>query len=677
MGLQPIMDGVEVKLRAGGFMIPVKIEEMPNERLGLEFAFNRTLLGEVKSMEGARWHGHNGPENPNPRKIWSIKKTPRNFFQLQYLMYAGTEYDPYGMYDLKLNTSIFPTERYNHSKQATLKLFAHTPEMAAHLYQRRQCILAGEMGTAKTIACILALEQVKKEWESKYGKSTEGGPKLPRIIYVAPRAALKAVQREFVIWDCQMRWQMDFMTYEGLTKLVKDAESPEALDGLVLILDESSKVKNPQSQRSQAAKIVADRFRTCYPTDACIWLMSGSPAPKSPIDWWSQAEIARPGFLKEGDVHKFKNRLGIVVQASGLDGVTYPQLKSWRDDPKKCDICGESKEKHLVEIMEHAWVESKNEVDLLYRRLKGLVYIKFKKDCLDLPDKNYRIVDLKPSPNMVKVARLLSKTAKTTIEALTKLRELSDGFQYTEVKDGTESCPLCHGSGRAMVPESGEAINPNPYGINLPSDGPKLVDSECPNCQGKGEVTKYKRTHKEVACPKDEALVDLLDEYEDVGRVVIYAGFTASIDRCVKTCLRQKWCVIRVDQGKDVIYDENGKIIPMSDYLSMFQDHQSVYPRVAFVAHPGSAGMGLTLTASPVIIYYSNDFNAESRIQSEDRIHRPGMDVNRGATIIDLIHLPSDEKVLENLRKKRVLQSMTLGEVQKFIEADDNAPVER
>ena len=73
--------------------------------------------------------------------------------------------------------------------------------------------------------------------------------------------------------------------------------------------------------------------------------------------------------------------------------------------------------------------------------------------------------------------------------------------------------------------------------------------------------------------------------------------------------------------------------------------------------------MGLTLTASPTIVYYSNDFNAESRIQSEDRIHRMGMDVNRGATIIDIVHLSSDELVLNNLRNKRKLQSLTLGEM--------------
>lgn len=98
------------------------------------------------------------------------------------------------------------------------------------------------------------------------------------------------------------------------------------------------------------------------------------------------------------------------------------------------------------------------------------------------------------------------------------------------------------------------------------------------------------------------------------------------------------------------------------DALLRFQDRK-IDQRIVFIGHPGSAGMGITLTASPTIVYYSNDFNAESRIQSEDRIHRPGLDVNLGATIIDLIHLPTDIKVLDNLQKKRDLQSMTLGDM--------------
>jgi SNF2 family DNA or RNA helicase len=90
---------------------------------------------------------------------------------------------------------------------------------------------------------------------------------------------------------------------------------------------------------------------------------------------------------------------------------------------------------------------------------------------------------------------------------------------------------------------------------------------------------------------------------------------------------------------------------------------EAKYPRLCFIGHPQAGGMALTLTASPTELFYSNSFNGEARMQAEDRFHRAGMDTNRGATIIDLICLPTDKLVLDNLKRKRKLQSVTLGEV--------------
>ena len=47
---------------------------------------------------------------------------------------------------------------------------------------------------------------------------------------------------------------------------------------------------------------------------------------------------------------------------------------------------------------------SKNEVAYLHERLKGLVTIKHKKDCLDLPDKRYRKIICKPTASLCRVA---------------------------------------------------------------------------------------------------------------------------------------------------------------------------------------------------------------------------------------------------------------------------------
>ena len=61
-------------------------------------------------------------------------------------------------------------------------------------------------------------------------------------------------------------------------------------------------------------------------------------------------------------------------------------------------------------------------------------------------------------------------------------------------------------------------------------------------------------------------------------------------------------------------------------------------------------------------VYWSNSFKTEYRAQSEDRIHRKGMDENLGCEIVDLIHLPTDARVLEVIQANRKLELMTLGD---------------
>lgn len=425
--------------------------------------------------------------------------------------------------------------------------------------------------------------------------------------------------------------------------------------------------------------------------------MSGSPAPKSPADWYSQCEIARPGFIMEGDIHRFKKRLAVIVdRENGITGGSFPHLVTWRDDENKCAVCGEYEdselhsEEFIVLQTGHHFQKSRNEVSYLYERMKGLVLVKFKKDCIDLPDKTYRVIRCKPTNEIQRTAQLIAKRTAGAAKALTLLRELSDGFQYIETPDGTETCPCC--KGQKAIPQhvyigpgaidldaqiaSGIEVTNGPHILLEPQEFYKQdkyphywkeQNAACPECDGLGERTKYIRTVKEVKCPKDQILIDLLEEYDDVGRLVIYAGFTGSVDRCFNITKGQDWHIIKVDgRGWSTTLPD---VTDPQDMLKAFQD--KVVPRLAFIGHPGSAGMGLTLTASPAVVYYSNDFNAESRIQSEDRIHRPGMDANLGATIIDLIHLPTDEYVLENLKKKRDLQSMSLGQLNTILEKEN------
>ena len=70
-------------------------------------------------------------------------------------------------------------------------------------------------------------------------------------------------------------------------------------------------------------------------------------------------------------------------------------------------------------------------------------------------------------------------------------------------------------------------------------------------------------------------------------------------------------------------------------------------------------------------VYWSNSFKPEYRVQSEDRIHRKGMDENLGCVIVDLLHLPTDERVVDIIRENRKLELMTMGKITEGITWDD------
>jgi SNF2 family DNA or RNA helicase len=80
-----------------------------------------------------------------------------------------------------------------------------------------------------------------------------------------------------------------------------------------------------------------------------------------------------------------------------------------------------------------------------------------------------------------------------------------------------------------------------------------------------------------------------------------------------------------------------------------------------FVGNPATAGYGITLTEASLVVYYANDFNLETRIQSEDRAHRIGQKNN--VTYVDLISEGTiDEKIVKALRAKIDIGAKVLGE---------------
>ena len=70
-----------------------------------------------------------------------------------------------------------------------------------------------------------------------------------------------------------------------------------------------------------------------------------------------------------------------------------------------------------------------------------------------------------------------------------------------------------------------------------------------------------------------------------------------------------------------------------------------------FVGQGRTGGYGLTLTAANTVVYYSNSYDLEVRLQSEDRAHRIGQ--QKSVTYVDLISPGTvDQKIVEALRSK-------------------------
>ena len=94
------------------------------------------------------------------------------------------------------------------------------------------------------------------------------------------------------------------------------------------------------------------------------------------------------------------------------------------------------------------------------------------------------------------------------------------------------------------------------------------------------------------------------------------------------------------------------------DHITKFQND----PKCRFfIGTPSTGGYGITLTAANTVIYYSNGYDLEKRLQSEDRAHRMGQ--KKPVTYVDINAEDTvDEKIVKALRKKIDIASQVLGE---------------
>jgi SNF2 family DNA or RNA helicase len=248
-------------------------------------------------------------------------------------------------------------------------------------------------------------------------------------------------------------------------------------------------------------------------------------------------------------------------------------------------------------------VASYRRLNELSDSLKRFSYRVLKEDCLDLPDKIYtkRIVEL--TDEQLKLYKTMKQMALAHLngKTLTAPNVLTQLMRLHQITCG-----------------------------HLKSD------------DGTIQIVKNNRLNE---------LMDVLEEVE--GKAIIWANYVYDIETIVKE--------IQKKYGQDSVVQYYGAINAEERQkgIEKFQDPNS--PVRFFIGNPQTGGYGITLTAANTVIYYSNGYDLEKRLQSEDRAHRIGQ--KKSVTYIDLIAEGTvDEKIVKALRKKIDIASEILGE---------------
>lgn len=152
--------------------------------------------------------------------------------------------------------------------------------------------------------------------------------------------------------------------------------------------------------------------------------------------------------------------------------------------------------------------------------------------------------------------------------------------------------------------------------------------------------------------PKIAELMACLEEFD--GPTIVWCAYKEEI-RMVAEEIRNKY-------GEDQVVELHGDISEVDRDINvnvLFQGGKAKY----LVGNAATGGMGLTMSAAEVEIYYSNSFNLIDRDQSEERAFGP--DKKNGTMIIDIVASKTvDEHIVSALSEKKdiaeyVRQSIT------------------
>jgi SNF2 family DNA or RNA helicase len=238
----------------------------------------------------------------------------------------------------------------------------------------------------------------------------------------------------------------------------------------------------------------------------------------------------------------------------------------------------------------------------LSETLQNFSYRVLKEDCLDLPPKNFTKRHIVLTPDQRKIYEQMKKAAMAVLNGkvtttMTVLTQLMRLHQIT--------------CGHFTADDGSIQLIPN------------------------NRITE---------------LMNILEETE--GKAIIWANYQRDVNEIIKHIVK--------NYGERSVVDYYG-LTPQEERQDNIRKFQNGDECRFLVGTTQTGGYGITLTKANTVIYYSNGYDLEKRLQSEDRAHRIGQ--NKNVTYIDIIcEKTVDEKIVKALRNKINIASEVLGE---------------
>lgn len=332
-----------------------------------------------------------------------------------------------------------------------------------------------------------------------------------------------------------------------------------------LAVDESSRIKTWNALRTQALHKMA-------PLSVRRRIATGTPITKSLLDAWAQYEFLSPEILCS-NYFAFRRFYCLMEnpQTKVMLGGNHKVAQASR-------MVGSKNEDHFFDLTAH-WT-------ILAR----------KADCLDLPEKVYQVRHVTPNEAMRKAYQRMLRTGAvddaegyaSALNALVRrlrLQQITGGFLAVE---------------------------------QLQEDAVTDVD-ELFAALERGETPEFITVAEKARCiplegtnPKIEELLDIINETP--GKMIIFCRFRPEID-AIQAALT------KLGEGEVVVFHGDCSDDERTSARRRFQND----PHVRFIVlQESTGGIGITLTAAQTVVYFSNSWSLEDRIQSEDRAHRIG-----------------------------------------------------